>query len=58
MSETIKRFISYLRSHFSPSEKMDPLQRMPDVEPDESERSEELNLAEAVGYEISREIET
>ena len=58
MSETIKRFISNIRSLFSQKEKTDLIYRISDEKPDEREISEDLNLDETTDYEISREIET
>jgi hypothetical protein len=56
MSETLKRFVTSIRSLFTPSEDADPIHIMSNIEP-ESEESEHLTLHEAAGFEIEREAE-
>jgi hypothetical protein len=56
MSETLKRFVTSIRSLFTPSEDANPIQMMSDIEP-ESEESEDLTLREAAGFEVEREVE-
>ncbi len=56
MSETLKRFVTSIRSLFTPSEDVNPIQMMSDIEP-ESEESEELTLRDAAGFEVEREAE-
>ena len=48
MSETLKRFVTSIRSLFTPSEDANPIQMMSNIEP-ESEESEDLTLREAEG---------
>ena len=58
MSESLKRFVTSIRSIFSSPEDKDPLQKMPDLETEESEGSEELTLADAAVYEIEHKVES
>ena len=58
MSESLKRFVTSIRSIFSSPEEKDPLLKMPDMEPEEGEESEELTLAEAAGFEIEHKVES
>ena len=58
MSESLKRFVTSIRSIFSSPEEKDPFQKMPDIEPEESEESEELTLTEAAGFEIEHKVES
>lgn len=57
MSETLKRFVTSIRSLFTPSEDTHPIQMMPDIEPEETEESEELTLSEAASFEVELEVE-
>jgi hypothetical protein len=57
MSETVKKFVTSIRSLFAPSEREDPLHSMPDLEPEERDESVELTLADAVGLEPEPEVE-
>ena len=56
MSETLKKFVTSIRSLFTPSEDADPIHKMSNMEP-ESEESEHLTLHEAAGFEVEREVE-
>ena len=58
MSESLKRFVTSIRSIFSSPEDKDPLLKMPDLEPEEGEESEELTLADATGFEIEHKVES
>lgn len=58
MSESLKRFVTSIRSIFSSPEDKDPLLKMPDLEPEEGEESEVLTLAEAAGFEIEHKVES
>jgi hypothetical protein len=58
MSESLKRFVTSIRSIFSSPEDKDPLLKMPDLEPEEGEESEELTLADAAVYEIEHKVES
>jgi len=57
VSETLKRFITNIRSLFSSPEDEDPFHKMSDIEPGESAETEELTLTEAAGFEMERKVE-
>lgn len=57
MSETLKRFVTSIRSLFSSPEDKNPFHKMSDIEPEEGEETEELTLAEAAGFEMEQKVE-
>ncbi|UCH58025.1 MAG: hypothetical protein JSV18_03790 [Candidatus Bathyarchaeota archaeon] len=56
MSEALKRFITSVRGLWKPSEE-EPLQKLPEMEPDEREESDEPVLSTAARFEMEREVE-